>query len=548
MGVRFDDRLKTAIMQPVVDQHDRIVRWRQVVDILSRLPEEFDEAIADAGFALVEREAPAIPEEVRAATARNIAGRPANFRMVALFARDRLTVAAPILAAANLSASEWTMIGRDCSAEVADSIQVFARGIDPVRPVIPPVEEAVDQPALPGVGEDGEPPSISQMVARIEQLRTRRAAHEGPSPTTAPVGKPVDIRAEAAPEWPVNHSRPHGRPAVGKPYGDALFRWECDSAGQVNWVDGVPRGALIGTSLMTIADDRAVSRVLDTREPFDGIEAHFDVPAISGDWRLSGLPAFSPQDGRFLGYRGVAHRSDEPVTSGGGTARSPEPPASGKALDLDALRETIHEIKTPLNAIIGFAEIIDGQYLGPAHRNYRQRAAGIVAQARTLLKAIGDMEVAARGKAGSDGAGNVRMDTIMADISGDLKRRAERLGVMLALQPVDPALECGIARELASRLILRFIGAIVDAAAAGERIKVDALAADGQCHLLVTRPQSTARLSEKMLMDPSFSPGDDNQSVLGLGFALRLVRGLMRLVGGELSFDDENFTLRLPGA
>jgi signal transduction histidine kinase len=55
--------------------------------------------------------------------------------------------------------------------------------------------------------------------------------------------------------------------------------------------------------------------------------------------------------------------------------------------DAEALRETIHEIKTPLNAIIGFAEIIDGQYLGPAHRNYRQRAAEIVAQARMLLAA-----------------------------------------------------------------------------------------------------------------------------------------------------------------
>ena len=56
----------------------------------------------------------------------------------------------------------------------------------------------------------------------------------------------------------------------------------------------------------------------------------------------------------------------------------------------------MHEIKTPLNAIIGFAEIIDGQYLGPADYRYRERAAEIVAQARILLTAIDDLDFAAK--------------------------------------------------------------------------------------------------------------------------------------------------------
>ena len=64
--------------------------------------------------------------------------------------------------------------------------------------------------------------------------------------------------------------------------------------------------------------------------------------------------------------------------------------------DPDSLRELVHEIKTPLNAIIGFAEIIDGQYLGPADRRYRERAAEIVAQARLLLTAIDDLDFAAK--------------------------------------------------------------------------------------------------------------------------------------------------------
>ena len=79
---------------------------------------------------------------------------------------------------------------------------------------------------------------------------------------------------------------------------------------------------------------------------------------VAGEWKISGVPAFDPTDGRFAGYRGVALRE------------TPPPPArSGSAADMladpDSLRELVHEIKTPLNAIIGFAEIIEGQYLGP---------------------------------------------------------------------------------------------------------------------------------------------------------------------------------------
>ena len=50
----------------------------------------------------------------------------------------------------------------------------------------------------------------------------------------------------------------------------------------------------------------------------------------------------------------------------------------GTDLPADSLRQLIHELRTPLNAIVGFAELIDGQYMGPAAANYRVRAADII--------------------------------------------------------------------------------------------------------------------------------------------------------------------------
>jgi signal transduction histidine kinase len=99
----------------------------------------------------------------------------------------------------------------------------------------------------------------------------------------------------------------------------------------------------------------------------------------AGDWKLSGVPAFEPADGRFAGYRGVAIRSTE-------TDEEEVVPQEEEPLDEDALRELIHELRTPLTAIIGFAEIIDGQYLGPAEQSYRDRAAEIVSQAAEAVE------------------------------------------------------------------------------------------------------------------------------------------------------------------
>lgn len=504
------------MMQPVEDAHDRTVRWRQLVDLLSRPHEEIDPALLDAALTMVRSGFRAVPKAVRAATARSIAGRAAEPRLVAVFAADKLEVAAPLLAAAPLDEEGWVIVLKAASKEVKAFVQSL-------RGEAPPAREEAVEPA-PAAEPEEPAPSIGDIAARIERLKSRRDAET--QPQTEAAITPAGLE--------------HAAPIVGP----NLFRWECDASGQIGWVEGAPRGALIGRSLPTEEGaPRELVRAFTDRLPFDDTPMRLPTPALEGEWRLSGIPAFSPSDGRFLGYRGIARRE--------GVEAEPQPvraPARAAAADAEALRETIHEIKTPLNAIIGFAEIIDGQYLGPAHRNYRHRAAEIVAQARTLLAAIEDLDFAARMQArAADGTASADLAVLLPPLAEEIGNKALSRDIRLRIVTSLGDLRCAIEPELGQRLLRRFIGAAVDATPNGQLVEVDVKQGRTQLSIALTRPVSTRHLSEAQMLDPSFVE-DGEASRLGLGFALRLVRGLAKLAGGDLRLAPAELLLSLPSA
>lgn len=577
--MQFDDRLKTVLTQPVADIHDRTVRWRQLVDLLSRMPDDEDDGLIEAAFAVVRREREQISDGARAATARAIAGRRLDARLVSIFAQDKLAIAAPLLVASSLDEAGWRMVEANASEDVATLLKSLGRqdgqimsslagklgdmgvadGIVDARNDVA-ADDVIFRDKIEDIDVEPEvPPSIGEMVARIERLRGKREPDEvepsAPGPAVAaptqtaggPPSKPdvvapgrenvraADMQA-ASQEWPIESRR------TGEA---ALFRWECDATGQIGWVDGAPRGPLIGRSLADEGEgDRKLQKALHDRTPFDGATLTLAEPMVRGEWRLSGIPAFSPRDGRFLGYRGIARKDAEVVV--------PEPRTEASRTrvnrDLDALRETIHEIRTPLNAIIGFAEIIDGQYLGPAHRNYRLRAAEIVGQARTLMGAIDDLDYAARLQTDISGElQSIGVTTVMEDIQRDLSQRAAAAGVTLTFS-VNSELRIATSSEFAGRLIRRFLSAVVGAGEAGERFDVDVAKGRLQdVRIGISRPMATVGLSEGMLLDPSYVASEgEAAAILGLGFALRMVRGLARMVGGDVQVEQGTLAVFLP--
>ncbi|HEX8839393.1 MAG TPA: histidine kinase dimerization/phospho-acceptor domain-containing protein, partial [Sphingomicrobium sp.] len=496
--MRFDDRLLTVLNQPAEDRHDAAVRWRQLVDLVARAGANSGSLVVAEALDAIRNEARRVDEPLRAAAARAVAALPLPLGLLEYFASDTLTVAAPVLAAASLEPQQWAAL----RAVADEETRGFIATLHPEVAAEPHVEAAappagppapLSTPSLPTESAAYVPPSLHEVVERIEQRRRMRAA------------QPV---AEA--------DRPPA-PTVEAP---ALFRWECGPGGEIAWVEGAPRGALIGRSIAKPIEsdgDRIepeVVRAFTMRAPFrDGLMTVAAAGAVSGDWKISGVPAFDPADGRFAGYRGVALRE----TPAPPTATAPETMPEVLA-DPASLRELVHEIKTPLNAIIGFAEIIEGQYLGPADRGYRDRAREIVHQARLLLAAIDDLDFAAKLHSASGGRRErVDLAALLDRQAGQLRELAARRGVDVDVVRARFDLPAKIEPELADRLLARFFGALVDLAEEGERLQVSAELASGEARVAVTRPAAVRGMSEAEMLGGSAGGGAS-------AFMLRLLR------------------------
>ncbi|MBA3669680.1 MAG: HAMP domain-containing histidine kinase [Sphingomonas sp.] len=505
--VRFDDRLQTVLRQPASDPRDAAVRWRQLVDLIARAGPSIDSQLLGEALNVIAGDASRIDESLRAAAARTIAALPLPFRLLEYFVGDQLSVSAPILAAASLERAQWTTLLALADPETRQ----FVATLHPELGDMAPADMTDDLVEYP---DRTEQTTISDVVARIERRRHRR------------------------PEWDERGAQ-HS-PVTPSELG--VFRWECGPNGEIGWVEGAPRGALIGRSIARARDngdriEEAAVRAFSQRAPFrDALMVLAGDGPVAGKWKISGVPAFDPADGRFAGYRGIALREFSAPQQG-----LPQGSAT-LAMDSDSLRELVHEIKTPLNAIIGFAEIIDGQYLGPAGRRYRQRATGIVDQARLLLGAIDDLDLMARVQSGaSPASGPGDLGEIVTRTVNDLRPSTEQDGVELIYAAPRTPVRAATGIESLIRLVERTIAAAADLATSGERLRCGVARSQGQARLTITRPSELTHIG-------SLSLADDNGGAIDGRFSLHVARGLARLAGGDLVIEGDNLVLSVPSA
>jgi hypothetical protein len=535
--LRFDDRLETALRQATSSQREVASNWRQLIDILSQNPKNFPFDLVAAGLMQARRLLPDTNVEERIAAVQSLTGRIQSPPLVQLLASDAAPVASATIMGAQLSDLQWS--------ELVPQLPVRARGFLRNRSDLGPLTlrslaiwSSADfvlsdnsiQAVLPEISaEDGRQPGlrISDIVERIERLRRDRENAEAPQ-------LPLEGGEGVAFDAPITE-----------------IRFETDDMGTVCWVEGAPRGALVGVGISepAFADgpgpDAFGAAAFRQRMPLENVRMRLcGALIIEGDWRINAAPFFDAFSGRFRGYRGIFRRPNaaesariDPATTENG----------------EHLQQLVHELRTPLGAILGFSEIIEQQLFGPVSSDYRVLARNIMNDAERLLAGFDDLSMAARIETGrfSAGQGTTDCSWLATRLAERLQGLSDSLSVTLNLAKADPVRPFAIDNELTERLFSRLLSAVIIGCEPGEelggRFRTE-LGATPINRFVLSLPKKLQALSEEELLGsvPLISDVPDQAPLLGLGFSLRLVRSLANNVKGDLRFYNDTLILSLP--
>lgn len=553
--MRFDDTLETVLAGDVDSAFAAQSAWRQLVDLIGRGRAPADDRALDTLRTVRDR----VPLAIRVASSRSLDHCSPPAALVRLLAADDLAVALPVLRGARLDDAAWcdllpalTPPARSVLRNRRDLSSAVRRALDAYGPsdmALPDTGDAVSAaPALPR-SDGAAGPAVERSRSFVSLGRVARdmpvvaeAVRLAASTPDAPREGPFEIADVVARIDAFQRQRdaaPAPVPSTVRPRDH--FHFETDREGAIRWVEGINRAALIGLCLSLpgvspgTGGDAIVSGALRRRAAFR--DARLSIAGGSdaaGDWLLSAMPVFDPRSGRFIGYRGTGRR---PMSH----ERADAPVARDAPFPADSMRQLVHELRTPANAISGFAEMIESELLGPVPPVYRERASAIREQAAMLVGAIDDLDLAARMEANSLDLRpqSVALSPMLTTVVGDLGNLLALRGASIAVADSDLRAR-GDARAL-ERLFGRLLATVAASAGRGEVLGIMLDSVDGAIRIVIDRP---AALHADMDDDPLL--GENDAMPLGAEFALRLARNLARELGGSFELDTRALTLTLP--
>ncbi|MBA3054111.1 MAG: HAMP domain-containing histidine kinase [Sphingomonadales bacterium] len=562
--MHVDDRLATVLDARADGDAAMRIQYRQLLDLVGTSPAQSRSDLLDAAHVRLGELARLIPPDERAAALAEPGVRLRNPRLVAELATDHPAVALAAVRAARLTEHQWLDLipalplsarglmrhrrdlGPAVDARLAQ-LGIGDRGLPPVEPSaaivaaapatgtatavspsavspsnvhqLPPREEV-----LPAAS--GEPGGIGAIVKRIEAFRRNREASEAPRP------------ANDSPRLPLGEQEPAAASLTA-------FDFATDNVGRISWSASPVAGMLIGLLLPMVEEPASgqaragIPGAFRRRQPIRAAHIVIDgAPAIAGEWQIDAAPDFDTA-GQFTGYIGRFRR--------------PPPRAAAAAAtntEADRIRQVLHELRTPVNAIQGFAELIQQQLFGATPHEYRALAAGIAGDAARMLAGFEELDRLARLDSGSLTLepGTCDLAMIVAGIVHQLEAFTGARGSGFAFDVPQGAYAVALSGEEAEHLVWRLLATLAGAARPGESLAL-ALRPEGQAIRLTARlPEALNTVDDLFDAAPPQAPQAISAGIFGSGFTLRLAAAVARAAGGRFTRAGAEVILELPAA
>lgn len=544
--MRFDDRLTTVLKGSLPEGPGAATQWRQVIDLLAQKPGDLANQDVQAGLTRLHDLHERVSEQDRLIAVQSLNGRLRSAPLLVYLTADTDAICDAAMTAADLTPE----ICADAFPRLSPRAQQLlrARGfvVDDDQPDGP--DPQIAKKVQSADGDDGRPPVVESPAEQSADP----AEHLAESQISALVEKIADYQKNRPVEIPRTSVNAGSNQNF---YAESLesIRFETDESGTINWTEGPPKGAIVGVTIAQPAFDEGPgpdaygAAAFRQRMPMENARMRLCGAAIvTGDWRMSAIPCFSEETGRFEGYRGIMRRPNMAEDAGRG------------GIDVERreqLQQLIHELRTPLNAVIGFSEIIEQQLFGPASFEYRSLARNIMDEARRLLAGFEDLDIAVKVDSGQlpESSGTTKADWLFERMTQRLQGLTQSKVVELNISKAEPVRPFALDGESVERIFARLLSAAIISCENGETLKGELRTRIGvqpTNQFTLSRPSRIKDVAESILLDPS--QGIDGEvgesSLLGLGFSLRLVRNLAQSAGGSLTINADNIALTLPAA
>ena len=550
--MHFDDRLATVLRMRADGPGLQRIQFRQLLDLLGTSPAEARGAQLDVAYDMLAGISGTIAATERAAVIRDLALRLRSPRLVAALSAGEPQVAATTLQRAQLSREQWLDLipalppaarpalrqRSDLPIEVKQllvRLGINDRGLPaaampaeiaavPSAPRLETAPSANDDNAVIPIASVERDDGIGAIVRRIEAYRRAKQVVENQPGSDSP-------------RLPLGEDH-----VLSVPDTVRAADFASDAQLRIAWCDAGIAPMLTG---MQLNRTPAIDQQLRQRQPLSAQRLELlGAPAISGLWQIDAAPWFDPLTGQFVGYRGRLRR---PASSAGRISANPAVTDSAE----DRIRQMLHELRTPVNAIQGFAEVIQQQLFGPAPHEYRALAAGIAGDAARMLSAFEELERLARLESGAMelDTGETDLGSLTTATVAQLSAHTTSRGSGFALRLEDAPLPVGLARLELERIIWRLLATLAGTSAPGEQLKLRLRAKDGVARLDLTLPAALAAREDDALYETGAGavPQVLAAGVFGVGFALRLARAEARAAGGDLLRKGDRLRLTLPG-
>lgn len=335
------------------------------------------------------------------------------------------------------------------------------------------------------------------------------------------------------------------------------WMWETDEKLNLRMVTHRVVGALgmvpqqlTGKNLLDLIATPSLRENLQRR--LDKLSPFRDLPVDANDaagkrklFLLSAVPVFDHLTGALSGYRGSANDITELTRREENLRAAKEAAETAARAKTQFLANMSHELMTPLNAIIGFADVMRMGLLGNIdNAEYRTYIRDIHGSAVGLMSTITDILDVSRIETGDAELNEsaCHIEELFDSVARLIQQRLQAQGLTLSLDLPARLPRVNADKRKLKQILANLLANAVKFTPQGGRIILGASLTDsGNLELSVTDTGiGIAKGDIERVLQP-FAQVDSglNRKYEGTGLGLTLSQGLARLHGGELRLESE---------